>query len=1191
MSRILPLIGSLGIFWLLFSLVPSAFLATSATATEQRTTSLSDYDLYQIAQSITVKIIVDGRRASGILIKRQDQTYTVLTSSHVLFAGTAFSIQTPDGKTHAAVVIQDGDQQGQDLALLQFGSDQSYTVASLGLKSNLTLNQSIVSAGFAHDFETLVFITGQIALLPTQALENGYQIGYTGNIQQGMSGGPILNKEGEVIGINSLSTYPILDIAYVFEDGSIPSEEQIAEMRRSSWGIPIQTVTQFTSEVKLSTSVDFLNIPIRGGVKDILLSQSGSSPTSNNTSTPSVVPESLEVSPSERYVEEGQEQVEAGTLASAIESYTQAIRLDPTNANAYYWRGQAYYTLKEYDKGIQDLTEAIELIPASESVFIRSMYFIIRAAIKFEKQDYARAIEDFTHAIELENDIAKNIALRLRGRARFELKDYTGTVEDITQSIANEYYQEDLEDYVYRGNAYEALGNTAKAVDDWQKAAQLGFAGQMENIAKKVTVQIGIMGSTPSSFKPEGSGVIIAKQGQTYYVLTCDHVVPDEANYIVKTSDGRHHLVAYDTVSRQSGVDLAILQFRSDENYETATIAVYPDPPNALRYVFTAGWAISGASRTNSTWQFTSGLLFSREATIDATSDSSYMTKGYESVYTNITQVGMSGGAVLDTEGRLIGIHGQSIGGTYEENGEVRSEVEWGNSMGIPIQTFLTLAPEIGIDPALLQISNVAPPPMPDPEQMSSIRLAARAVAFAPQAGDRDDALLWLRRGNRLWRLQGIFSDDSSLVAFDRAIELNPNSYEAWYGRALALEFQSGNHAREAIRSLDRAIELNNSFYLAWVTRGRLLFQMGRIEAALSSFEKASFLNSKEIYAYWFQGLLLAELKRPEEALAAYTQAITNFEITTETSLHGRNSPYASRLYASRGNVRHQLNDRGGAVEDYERAVELSPGTPSNYETLADLYRESGDQIKSIEALSHYFAALADIFEFYQVAADSPTHFVPKISSLYMQGLVQLARGDNSGAIQSLNQAIELGSNFPSDSSFRTSGIYQQTYATRAIALGQLKDYTGAISDLTEAINLCLENTNCLSSIADLYYQRGNTYANLSDYAQAVEDYTRSIELIPENTEPDYKIKAYFERGFAYNSLGQFPLAVEDFTHVIEINPNVAFAYRLRGVAYQNIGNSSNSIEDLQKAAELFNSQGDMANYEQTVNLFQQGQN
>lgn len=77
-------------------------------------------------------------------------------------------------------------------------------------------------------------------------LEEGYQIGYTNDIEKGMSGGPVLNRAGEVVAVNGMHAYPLWGDPYVFKDGSHPEQSLKQQMVRYSWSIPIQTFVRLS---------------------------------------------------------------------------------------------------------------------------------------------------------------------------------------------------------------------------------------------------------------------------------------------------------------------------------------------------------------------------------------------------------------------------------------------------------------------------------------------------------------------------------------------------------------------------------------------------------------------------------------------------------------------------------------------------------------------------------------------------------------------------------------------------------------------------------------------------------------------------------------------------------------------------------------------------------------------------------
>ncbi|MFM5896281.1 MAG: serine protease [Dolichospermum sp.] len=224
--------------------------------------------LEQEARLITVKILSSPREmgsnnrlldsknrplGSGILFYKNNKnnltsTYGVITNNHVLQAGEApYFIQTPDGKIQRAnLVVRKKQLRGNDLALLEFVSESEYKMAT---KSNQqpTKGDSVIAAGFPLKNSQsksggFVIKAGKIELVLDKALEGGYRIGSTNDIEKGMSGGPLLNSAGELIGINGLHANPIWGDPYVFEDGSYPTDAQREQISQYSWGIPLETV-------------------------------------------------------------------------------------------------------------------------------------------------------------------------------------------------------------------------------------------------------------------------------------------------------------------------------------------------------------------------------------------------------------------------------------------------------------------------------------------------------------------------------------------------------------------------------------------------------------------------------------------------------------------------------------------------------------------------------------------------------------------------------------------------------------------------------------------------------------------------------------------------------------------------------------------------------------------------------------
>jgi S1-C subfamily serine protease len=186
----------------------------------------------------------------------------------------------------------------------------------------------------------------------------------------------------------------------------------------------------------------------------------------------------------------------------------------------------------------------------------------------------------------------------------------------------------------------------------------------VRDIADKITVRIdGANG---------GSGIIIKSAiksaGNTYTVLTCWHVVDKKGNYTVRTGDGKTYQVNYSTVKRIGDIDLAEFQFTSNKNYRPVEIGNSGEV-SAGSTVYAFGWAAPD--------QVSKGREYvPLETTARIVSQP---VDEYALVLSNTVKPGMSGGPILDEQGRLIGVSGLST---------IDARLETRDFLGIPINTY-----------------------------------------------------------------------------------------------------------------------------------------------------------------------------------------------------------------------------------------------------------------------------------------------------------------------------------------------------------------------------------------------------------------------------------------------------------------------------------------------------------------------
>ncbi len=247
-------------------------------------------EVSQVANEITIKILGKNFLGSGFIIQQEGQKYTVITNQHVLRAGEApYTIQTPDGKTYPAKVLTNLNSAAYDLAILEFEVEAdiyTYRTATVGNSLSLQVGEPIFAAGFAAEEVKVsaatgfVFKKGRITVILDRALEEGYQIGYTNDVKKGMSGGPLLNSQGKVVGVNGKHAYPLWEAPDLYQDGSQPCPPLQELITRSSLAIPIEKGIGLTPNLKSLQPVTDLETTFDPTSSSVILD----SDTSNDTS-------------------------------------------------------------------------------------------------------------------------------------------------------------------------------------------------------------------------------------------------------------------------------------------------------------------------------------------------------------------------------------------------------------------------------------------------------------------------------------------------------------------------------------------------------------------------------------------------------------------------------------------------------------------------------------------------------------------------------------------------------------------------------------------------------------------------------------------------------------------------------------------------------------------------------------------
>ncbi|MEM4160649.1 MAG: tetratricopeptide repeat protein, partial [Thermoplasmata archaeon] len=180
-----------------------------------------------------------------------------------------------------------------------------------------------------------------------------------------------------------------------------------------------------------------------------------------------------------------------------------------------------------------------------------------------------------------------------------------------------------------------------------------------------------------------------------------------------------------------------------------------------------------------------------------------------------------------------------------------------------------------------------------------------------------------------------------ALEIYNRALKLQPDNLEAWYGRALALA-RIGD-VGEALASIERVIATKKTRE-ALRLKVKLLGELGRYEEALAGCEELLASQYEEEIALE-KGIILGKMGRKNEAEEVFLEIL---------ALNERNSCAHYNL----GKIYVGMGRRTEAKEHLERAIELEPENAEARMMLAHLYLTSGDRDSLVKAGEQYEAIL-----------------------------------------------------------------------------------------------------------------------------------------------------------------------------------------------------------------------------------------
>jgi serine protease Do len=196
---------------------------------------------------------------SGVIV---DSKGLILTNEHVVHGATEIVV-TLSNDRHIAGKVKGADQLS-DIALVQVDA-QDLQAAKLGNSDKLRIGESVIAVGNPYQFQhtvTVGVLSGRGRSLSEQSKDFQDLLQTDAAINPGNSGGPLVNTQGEVIGINTAIFRDAQGIGFAIPINTARNvmEQLLArgKVRRPYVGIYMQDINEQLAQG--------LNLPVKEGI-------------------------------------------------------------------------------------------------------------------------------------------------------------------------------------------------------------------------------------------------------------------------------------------------------------------------------------------------------------------------------------------------------------------------------------------------------------------------------------------------------------------------------------------------------------------------------------------------------------------------------------------------------------------------------------------------------------------------------------------------------------------------------------------------------------------------------------------------------------------------------------------------------------------------------------------------------------
>ncbi len=214
-------IGSIGLYMLMY-FFPEPFMKTITERVETKNVTVTDNGIADAVEKVYDAVVVVKTyvkkdlyaTGTGFVYKKDNEKAYILTNNHVIEKGDAIHVEFTDG--HVVETKVEGKDVYSDTAVLSLSVDEILSVAEMGSSEDARVGDTVFTVGAPLDSDTYSgtvtrgILSGKNRLVSVSSKNSSTSdmvmsvLQTDAAINSGNSGGPLVNANGEVIGINSL---------------------------------------------------------------------------------------------------------------------------------------------------------------------------------------------------------------------------------------------------------------------------------------------------------------------------------------------------------------------------------------------------------------------------------------------------------------------------------------------------------------------------------------------------------------------------------------------------------------------------------------------------------------------------------------------------------------------------------------------------------------------------------------------------------------------------------------------------------------------------------------------------------------------------------------------------------------------------------------------------------------------------